>query len=182
VQSLAALNTVPDAVTQARLAATRSARAASEGAATALGGRSLATFSLQADFAVPLERLAEVLPCGEAPPAFGAASRVQRMIVRRGRTIPRFDLGELLGQPGAPVGCVLVVDGPSGPVGFAVPALQAIEPAQWERPFPASVVLPPHDPRAGASRTMAAVGASGRVVEVLDPVALAARLLAPPIG
>jgi len=147
----------------------------------AANGRRLATFALGGDFAVPLEQLAEVLPCPPTPPTFGDDSLVQRILVHRDRSIPVVRLARLLvGAPHDVVeACVLVVGSGDRLLGFAVPALQSLEPATWERPMPDSVRAIDGDLRgSGAERTMARLGtgADHRIVEVLDLVAFARRL------
>lgn len=147
----------------------------------AANGRRLATFALGPAFAVALEQLVEVLPCPHAAPAFGAHP-MQRLLVSRDRSIPVVRLARCLqGVPQELADeCVLVVACGERWLGFAVPALQSLEPATWERPMPESVRAIAGDLRGGgAERTMARLGTGDdhRIVEVLDLVAFARRLL-----
>lgn len=149
--------------------------------AAAASGRRLATFTLGGAFGVALEQLAEVLACPRTPPAFGDDHLVRRILVHRDRSIPVVGMARLLvGEPrDVPEECVLVVACGDRWLGFAVPALQSLEPATWERPMPDSVRAVDGDLRgSGDERTMARLGTGDdhRIVEVLDLLAIARRL------
>lgn len=145
-------------------------------------GRRLATFTLGGGFGVVLEQLAEVLPCPRTAPAFGDDHLVRHILDHRDRSIPVVGMSHLLvGEPrDVPEECVLVVSCGEQWLGFAVPALQSLESATWERPMPDSIRALDGDLRGGgAERTMARLGTGDdhRIVEVLDLQVFARRLL-----
>lgn len=145
-------------------------------------GRRLATFTIGGGFGVVLEDLAEVLACPRSAPVFGDDHMVRHIMDHRDRSIPVVGMSHLLvGEPrDVPEECVLVVSCGEQLLGFAVPALQSLESATWERPMPDSIRAVEGDLRGGgAERTMARLGTGDdhRMVEVLDLQGFARRLL-----
>lgn len=159
-----------------------------EATGSLIGRRAMVTFDLAGEAAVPIEQLAEILPLRTdgQPGALGALNHgggaMLGLVVDRGRTIPVLSLprlaavGELPADGGA---SVLVVQSGGDWLGFAVPRLRAIEPAEWEPSLPAhgmgeadALTHTLH------SRTLAQVGqgAEQRMLRVLDLASIAQAL------
>ncbi len=99
--------------------------------------RKYLTYNAGTDVATPLAYITEILsyPGDLIPITAGGA--VQGVFIHRGTAIPLVDLPTLIGrgQPTDPEDSrVLLVESTKGYVGFAVPALRAIEESVWEQP------------------------------------------------
>lgn len=99
--------------------------------------RKYLTYNAGTDVATPLDYITEILsyPADLIPITAGGA--VQGVFIHRGTAIPLVCLPTLVGrgQPAERDGSrVLLVESPRGYVGFAVPALRAIEESVWEQP------------------------------------------------
>jgi purine-binding chemotaxis protein CheW len=127
--------------------------------------RSMLTYELGVETATPLEQVSEILAYATAQPAFDAGGALLSVLVSRGRSIPVMCLARLAtgraleSTAGA---SVLVVESDGEWVGFAVPALKAIEEARWQPALPVGA--------AGRPRPLALVGegAAERMLPVLD--------------
>lgn len=138
-------------------------------AGAAAGGRMLVTFALQAETATPLDQVREILCYTPDLATFAGIGPMLGLTLHRGRAIPVLCLSRLTGGPPpevTPAASVLVVELEGTMVGFAVPALMAIEPARWE----------PGQPR----RSMALVGQgeTERMLPVIDLREMARRVAA----
>lgn len=98
-------------------------------------GACLITFDLQGEAAVPIEQVHEILPFHQTLALFSGPGAVLGMLADRGRSIPVVCLSRLLlGQAvqATNAASVLVVQAGHHLVGFAVPALRAIEHSRWQ--------------------------------------------------
>lgn len=98
-------------------------------------GRMLVTFVLGAETATPLDQVREILCYTPDLARFAGIGPMLGVTLHRGRAIPVMCLSRLTGGPPpevTPAASVLVVEVAGAPVGFAVPALAAIERARWE--------------------------------------------------
>ncbi|MEK8048954.1 chemotaxis protein CheW [Ideonella sp. DXS22W] len=186
-EPLCALASTQTPVGQAQAAAVVGALGLTTGGDGALAARrAMVTFELAGEAAVPIEQLAEILPYrtadAAASPAGTGGGALVGLVVDRGRSIPVLDLPRLaaVGQlaPGIDAS-VLVVQAGEAWLGFAVPRLRAIEPADWEPSLPSHGLgeadALTHTLR---SRTLAQVGqgAEQRMLRVLDLGAIAQAL------
>lgn len=180
LQALASTGVDPSA------AARTHAGTAAGGAAS--GRRAMVTFDLAGEAAVPIEQLSEILPYrtgSGVDRGLGAAAgggAMLGLVVDRGRSIPVLSLPRLAAVGELPAdsdASVLVVQSGADWVGFAVPRLRAIEPADWEPALPAHGLgeadALTHTLR---SRTLAQVGlgADQRMLRVLDLASIAQAL------
>lgn len=152
-----------------------------------IGRRAMVTFDLAGEAAVPIEQISEILPLRTGGPAgalgaLGAGGAMLGLLVDRGRSIPVLSLPGLAAAGDLPMDAaasVLVVQSDDDWVGFAVPRLRAIEPADWEPSLPAHGMgdadALTHTLR---SRTLAQVGqgAAQRMLRVLDLASIARAL------
>lgn len=98
-------------------------------------GRLLVTFVLGSETATPLDQVREILCYTPDLARFAGSGPMLGVTLHRGRAIPVMCLSRLLGGPPpevTPAASVLVVEVGGAPVGFAVPALAAIERARWQ--------------------------------------------------
>lgn len=183
LQALAATNTPVDG--NAQRAGRSVAARSSDGAPAASTSRALITFCLQAETAVPIEQVQEILPYGDKDAMFGEASVLRRIQVLRGHSVPVLCLTRLLGGRVDKVhasAAVLVVQVQDQWVGFGLPMLQSIEHSAWEQELPRA------NSHTGAGNPVAAVlarrrvatlgrGTTERTVQLLDLKALAEAML-----
>lgn len=104
-------------------------------AATDARGRMLVTFVLGTETATPLDQVREILCYTPDLARFAGSGPMLGVTLHRGRAIPVMCLSRLTGGPPpevTPAASVLVVEVDGAPVGFAVPALAAIERARWQ--------------------------------------------------
>jgi purine-binding chemotaxis protein CheW len=99
--------------------------------------RKYLTYNAGTDVATPLAYITEILsyPGDLIPITAGGA--VQGVFIHRGTAIPLVCLPTLIGRgqpPDRESARVLLVETAKGYVGFAVPALRAIEESVWEQP------------------------------------------------
>lgn len=142
VAALAGTNTPVDGATAV------AAAAACQGAPK----RNVLTYPLAGETATPLEQVMEILPYSADLAVFDSPLPMLGVVVHRGRSIPLMCLSRLLsGRPAeiTPAASVLVVEADGDLVGFVVPGLTAIEPAEWEPALPGP---------GGASRRLVLVG------------------------
>lgn len=147
--------------------ATTAATTAPTTAATTAAGRMLVTFALTAETATPLAQVREILGYTPGLATFAGNGPMLGLTVHRGRAIPVLCLSRLTGGPPpevTPAASVLVVESRGTLVGFAVPALKAIETARWE----------PGAPR--RSMVLVGQGSSERMLPLIDLQQLAASL------
>lgn len=164
------------------------AAVAVDSAGAQLGRRAMVTFDLAGEAAVPIEQLSEILPLrtdgqqGALGTLGAGGGAMLGLVVDRGRSIPVLSLPRLAAAGDLPMeaaASVLVVQAGSEWVGFAVPRLRAIEPAEWEPSLPAHGMgetdALTHTLR---SRTLAQVGqgAEQRMLRVLDLASIAQAL------
>ena len=120
--------------------------------------RKYLTYNAGADIATPLDDITEILPYPAEIIPITAGGAVQGLFIHRGAAILLVCLPSLVGR-GRSVereeARVLLVESKRGYVGFAVPALRAIEESVWEQP------------RRGETQTHALLGTSP-LVEVGD--------------
>jgi len=103
------------------------------------GGRSMITYALGGETATPIEQVAEILPYSRDISLFRDRGPLLGMLVNRGRSIPVLCLSRLSGHgaiEASPAVSILVVESDGERVGFAVPSLRTIEPAEWEPELP----------------------------------------------
>ena len=131
------------------------------------------TYALSGEMATPLEQVEEILPYSRDSEICESSGPLLGFMVNRGRSIPVVCLSRLMGGPSpeaTPATSVLVVSAGGDLVGFAVPQLKTIEPADWE----------PELPEMGRSkaRKLAQVGPGGvqRMLPVIDLVQLASSV------
>lgn len=151
---------------------------AMDGAATAAlqaaGQRAMVTYQLGREVATPIGQIREILPFGCEIAVLEVGGAMLGLVAHRGRSIPVMCLSRLHGLPPPEVGpavSVLVVEADAGEqLGFAVPMLRSIEPADWEPALPA--LGDSRDPLTQAihSRQLVQVGQgdSRRMLQVVD--------------
>ena len=151
---------------------------AMDGAATAAlqaaGQRAMVTYQLGREVATPIGQIREILPFGCEIAVLEVGGVMLGLVAHRGRSIPVMCLSRLHGLPPpavTPAVSVLVVEADEGvPVGFAVPMLRSIEPADWEPALP--VLGDARDALAQAvhSRQLAQVGQGDarRMLQMVD--------------
>ncbi|GIJ60013.1 hypothetical protein Vau01_075290 [Virgisporangium aurantiacum] len=99
--------------------------------------RKYLTYNAGTDVATPLDDITEILPYPADLIPMTAGGAVQGVFIHRGTAIPLVCLptlvgrGQLADREGSRV---LLVESKTGYVGFAVPALRAIEESVWEQP------------------------------------------------
>ncbi|WP_203925515.1 chemotaxis protein CheW [Virgisporangium ochraceum] len=99
--------------------------------------RKYLTYNAGTDVATPLAYITEILSYPEDLIPITAGGAVQGVFIHRGTAIPLVCLPTLLGRGEPPEregARVLLVESSKGYVGFAVPALRAIEESVWEQP------------------------------------------------
>jgi purine-binding chemotaxis protein CheW len=138
--------------------------------------RSMITYALDRETATPLEQVTEILAFSPDISVFPTEGAMLGFMVHQSRSIPVLCLTQLMGAPrpqGMPSASVLVVESCGELVGFAVPQLKMIEPADWEPE------LPDMGSRGGGPKGRKLVqvgsGASERMLPMLDLQAMAAR-------
>ena len=134
--------------------------------------RTVLTFDLAGEVAVPLEQVAEILPYEIASGVFSMGGALIGLMINRGQSIPLFCLQRLANfPPTAPTAetRVLVVQSGDDYVGFVVPRVRAIVPASWNPLLPA-YAAPNIGPYFANSRTLALVGQGQdeRMLRVID--------------
>jgi purine-binding chemotaxis protein CheW len=135
--------------------------------------RAMITYVLGSEAASPLAQISEILPYRADMAVFHSGGPLLGFVVHRKQSIPVLNLSALVGMGDAPLlgtASVLLVSSQDELIGFAVPQLRLIEPAQWE----------PRLPELGervSTRQLALVGAGddGRMVPVIDLEGLARR-------
>ncbi|MDE2389092.1 MAG: chemotaxis protein CheW [Betaproteobacteria bacterium] len=101
--------------------------------------RNMITYQLSGETASPFEQIKEILPFTGDIPIFDQGGPMLGMAVVRGCSIPVVCLSRLVtGKPMQKTAAtsVLVVEVDNEAMGFAIPALESIEPAQWEPELP----------------------------------------------
>lgn len=140
----------------------------------AAGQRAMVTYQLGREVATPIGQIREILPFGCEIAVLEVGGVMLGLVAHRGRSIPVMCLSRLHGLPPpavTPAVSVLVVEADEGvPVGFAVPMLRSIEPADWEPALP--VLGDARDALAQAvhSRQLAQVGQGDarRMLQMVD--------------
>jgi purine-binding chemotaxis protein CheW len=182
LQGLSETNISTNTVTSA--SAKHSAGPSTNGLAGALpaGGKTMLTYALGGETATAMVQITEILPYTPDIAIFRQRGPLLGLLVNRGRSIPVLCLSRLAGYgpiQATPAVSILVVSRGDSHVGFAVPALRAIEPAEWEPE------LPSHTGRAEdeltqllTQRKLALVGQGDaqRMLRVLDLQRLAAAV------
>lgn len=138
------------------------------------GQRAMVTYQLGREVATPIGQIREILPFGCEIAVLEVGGAMLGLVAHRGRSIPVMCLSRLHGLPPPEVGpavSVLVVEADAGEqLGFAVPMLRSIEPADWEPALPA--LGDSRDPLTQAihSRQLVQVGQgdSRRMLQVVD--------------
>lgn len=132
------------------------------------------TYQLDGETASPFEQIKEILPFTSDIPILDQGGPMLGMVVVRGCSIPvvclsRLVTGKSIQRTAAT--SVLVVEVDNEAMGFAIPALESIEPAQWEPELPqlggaerSSLMLAIH------SNKLAQIGVNNsiRMIPVLD--------------
>jgi len=134
------------------------------------GRRSMLTYALSGETATPLEQVSEILAYSRSVSIFQSNGPLLGFMVNRGHSIPVLCLSRLSGGAAAevtPAASVLVVASQGELIGFAVPQLKSIEPADWEPELPD---LAAGSGRGAQGRKLALVGAgqAERMLPVLD--------------
>jgi purine-binding chemotaxis protein CheW len=138
--------------------------------------RSMITYALGRETATPLEQIHEILAFSRDILIFESAGALLGFMVHQGRSIPVHCLSRLTGGAPpeiTPAASVLVVESEGEYIGFAVPQLKVIEPADWEPELPDMG----SGGYGGKGRKLAKLGSgvSQRMLPVLDLQAMAAR-------
>jgi purine-binding chemotaxis protein CheW len=136
--------------------------------------RAMVTYELGREVATPIGQIREILPFGCELASFDIGGEMLGLVAHRGRSIPVLCLSRLHGLPSplvTPAVSVLVVEADGDEqIGFAVPMLRSIEPADWEPALPSRG--DPRDPLTQAvhSRQLAQVGEAEarRMIQVVD--------------
>jgi purine-binding chemotaxis protein CheW len=170
-----ALHTEPAllALAETNTAGQAQARSSQDDAALG-GGRSMLIYALGGETATALEQITEILPYTADIGMFSQRGPLLGMLVNRGRSIPVMCLSRLTGHgaiEATPAVSVLVVEHDNERFGYAVPALRAIEPADWEPTLPTSAHHASDELAAVlGERKLAMVGRgpSQRMLRVLD--------------
>jgi chemotaxis signal transduction protein len=134
--------------------------------------RTVLTFDLAGEVAVPLEQVAEILPYETASGVFSIGGALIGLMINRGQSIPLFCLQRLANFPPASPTAqtrVLVVQSGEDYVGFVVPRVRSIVPASWNPKLPTHAA-PNISPYFANSRTLALVGEGEdeRMLRVID--------------
>ena len=132
------------------------------------------TYTLGGETASPFEQIREILPFTNDIPILDQGGPMLGMVVVRGRSIPvvclsRLVLGRSIQSSSAT--SVLVVEINNEAMGFAIPALKSIEPAQWESELPQFGGSEQNSLRSAIhSNRLVQVGESGspRMLPILD--------------
>ncbi|MER0215540.1 MAG: chemotaxis protein CheW [Nitrosomonas sp.] len=101
--------------------------------------RNMITYQLSGETASPFEQIKEILPFTDDIPVFDHGGPMLGMAVVRGHSIPVVCLSRLVtgkSMQRTVAASVLVVEVDNEAMGFAIPALESIEPAQWEPELP----------------------------------------------
>lgn len=101
--------------------------------------RNMITYQLNGETATPFEQIKEILPFTDDIPIFDQGGPMLGMTVVRGHSIPVVCLSRLVtgkSMQRTVATSVLVVEIDNEAMGFAIPALESIEPAQWEPELP----------------------------------------------
>lgn len=156
---------------------------AGQGFSDLTSSRSMLIYALGGDASTPLEQVVEILPYDRNLSVLSDQGGLLGFIVSRGRSIPVMCLSRLSGLASpavSPAVSVLVVQHDGEYVGFAVPALRAIEPSDWTPELP-TLGQRPHNALAQAlsGRRLVQVGPSGqqRLLPLIDLAAIARALL-----
>ena len=134
----------------------------------------MVTYQLGREVATPIGQIREILPFGCEIAVLEVGGVMLGLVAHRGRSIPVMCLSRLHGLPPpavTPAVSVLVVEADEGvPVGFAVPMLRSIEPADWEPALPALGDSRDALTQAIHSRQLVQVGQgdSRRMLQVVD--------------
>lgn len=176
-----------------RLSSAAAAGNRAAGAQRAAPARNVITFSLGHETATPIEQVREILPYRAEQTEFDTHTAVRGVAVLRDRSVAILCLGSLTTGASPELtdsASVLVVESDGELIGFAVPALTAIEPTHWQPDGPDASTAgdPSASPTASSadsqttsstvSRRLALVGAGGRerMLPMLDLLALARSL------
>jgi purine-binding chemotaxis protein CheW len=148
----------------------------------AAGQRAMVTYQLGREVATPIDQIREILPFGCEIAVIEVGGAMLGLVAHRGRSIPVMCLSRLHGLPPpavSPAVSVLVVEADDGEqLGFAVPMLRSIEPADWEPALPALGDNRDALAQAIHSRQLVQVGqgASRRMLQVVDLLRIARAL------
>ena len=182
-----ALRTDPQVVALSRVntseadrpSATAAAGSRATGAERAAPQRNVITYSLGHETATPIEQVREILPYRSDQTEFDTHSAVRGVAVIRDRSVAILCLSSLTTGAGPELtdsASVLVVESDGELIGFAVPALTAIEPTPWQpEGGDGGVPADRQAPSSTVSRRLALVGTGGRerMLPMLDLMALA---------
>ena len=142
--------------------------------AAGVGQRAMVTYELGREVATPIGQIREILPFGCELASFEIGGAMLGLVAHRGRSIPVLCLSRLHGLPPpavTPAVSVLVVEAEGDEqIGFAVPMLRSIEPADWEPALPAMGDARDALAQAVHSRQLAQVGEAEvrRMLQVVD--------------
>lgn len=140
----------------------------------ATGQRAMVTYQLGREVATPIGQIREILPFGCEIAVLEVGGAMLGLVAHRGRSIPVMCLSRLHGLPPpevSPAVSVLVVEADAAEqLGFAVPMLRSIEPADWEPALPALGDSRDALAQAIHSRQLVQVGQgdSRRMLQVVD--------------
>jgi purine-binding chemotaxis protein CheW len=101
--------------------------------------RNMITYQLSGETASPFEQIKEILPFTDDIPVFDQGGPILGVTVVRGQSIPVVCLSRLVtgkSMQRTAATSVLVVEVDNEAMGFAISALESIEPAQWEPELP----------------------------------------------
>ena len=136
--------------------------------------RNMITYTLGGETASPFEQIREILPFTNDIPILDQGGPMLGMVVVRGRSIPVVCLSRLVLGRSIQISSatsVLVVEINNEAMGFAIPALKSIEPAQWESELPQFGGSEQNSLRSAIhSNRLVQVGESGspRMLPILD--------------
>ena len=145
------------------------------------GQRPMITYAVGGETASPLGQVTEILPFSKDTVIYDTMGPLLGLAQHGGRAIPIVCLSRLAGLgpvTASPASSVLVVNCGEHQVGFAVPALKSIEPAEWEPSLPRTGPQGDALQQCLAERPLALVGQGPeqRMLRVLDLQRIATAL------
>lgn len=148
------------------------------GQAQAAMGRAMITYALSSEMATPLAQIKEILAYSSDIAIFKTQGTLLGFMVHAERSIPVLCLSRLTG--GLPLemtatASVLVVESEDELIGFAVPHLRMIEPAEWEPELPDMMASGNGGVRQSRKLALVGVGVTERMLPVLDLMAMAVQ-------
>jgi purine-binding chemotaxis protein CheW len=166
--------------TQAGQAVARVAHGVVNHASQGTPARAMITYLLKRETATPLEQVQEIFAYSQDISVFDPDSSLLGFMVQRGRSIPVLCLSRLMGETLSDVpqaASVLVVESEGEFIGFMVPQLRMIEPADWEPQLPGMGAAGSAGMN-GCKLAKVGDGPGERMLPVLDLKAMAARFQA----